>query len=603
MDNDHLNIEEKLIPYLEGVLNPKERRVVDAAIQADGALAREMAELRELILVLREGFASGVKPPQDELSVAEVVELSSYPGSATVMPGTSQQKARLFCSDGVLEEYRLLRALQEDVERTTLDRENVPEMPAVLRREFQSLGKGPREVTPKRLKARENKLLLGWRRASSWVSRFSPRPLMGAAAALLILTLGIHFSQDSAPPLGESSGQVARNDSPTRHEQNSLAASVSPSGAPSAGVAATEASGIAVFTSDDRVLLKEQAEKLLSHKVRYTVTTDRILVAQSDVDQARKILWSSTAGTAVALADQESASGPGGAAMRVARDTGMSAGPRVEATTSEDEQPSQAVMYTAKGEVLPAPGFASTAQVTSAPTQGAAVAYYPPSASQAPAPPKAPSPTAPSHVVAAKASSASTQSQVATKAVSRQFKGPLKASKRIGASADLSRGREDAVPSAIKSEMQNLARQEKSEVDSDARREKLRSLALGQGAPQGPSVSAAPIPRPVPLNAAGVDSVAGVSSMAAPVPDEITLESSSAEAGDAPVEAHLDRVEKKMRDLGQRHDVELSAEIKEGHLVVYLRPKKTMTKLELDGVRKMLRKELHLVEADTIVVR
>jgi hypothetical protein len=64
-----------------------------------------------------------------------------------------------------------------------------------------------------------------------------------------------------------------------------------------------EPTGVTVFTSGDRSVLKEQAEKLLANKVRYTVTEDRILVSENELAQAREVLWGEEAST-VAVAEK-----------------------------------------------------------------------------------------------------------------------------------------------------------------------------------------------------------------------------------------------------------------------------------------------------------
>lgn len=296
-------IEEKLIPFIEGVLNPREHREVEEAINSNSQLAREVTDLREVIEGLREGFAAGIKPPQERLTPDEVVELSLSGGGVESLRGSSEQKAKLFCSDDALEELALLRALQEELSRTTLDTDNAPPLPDSLRAEFQRLDAGSAKVIPL---VRKLSPVPIWRRASQFLDRIDPKPLMASAAALMMLSLGVHYHNQSSTNQAPSAQVASTFQEDERGEFGAgptPAASASEPGTLEEKADATDAlastrtdkskepSGVAVFTSDDSSLLKEQAGKLLAGKVRYTVTEDRILVADKDVKAARGILW------------------------------------------------------------------------------------------------------------------------------------------------------------------------------------------------------------------------------------------------------------------------------------------------------------------------
>ena len=87
------NIEERLIPYIEGVLNEREQDEVDEAIQADAALAREVEELKGVIGELRKGFASGMQSDFPELTVEEIVAMAAHDGNLETMTGSAEQKS------------------------------------------------------------------------------------------------------------------------------------------------------------------------------------------------------------------------------------------------------------------------------------------------------------------------------------------------------------------------------------------------------------------------------------------------------------------------------------------------------------------------------
>jgi hypothetical protein len=296
MSSNSDNIEERLIPYIEGVLNDGERQEVKEAIQADSKLAREVEELKEVIGDLRGAFASGVRPKSEALSVEEVVEMAAHDGSLETMPGTSEQKSRLFCNDQAMEEYHLLRGLSEDMQQTTLPIAEVPPMPESL---LQEIARYKASETPKVLKLapkltpKTPKLKSGF---LGFMDRIDPKPLMATAAAFVLLSLGFHVYNTPSPSMG-GDAQVAYEYS---------GATATPATTPVSEVAITngksvvEPTGVTVFTSEDRDLLKEQAEKLLAEKVRYTVTEDRILVSEKEVYQARAVLWGDDGAVAAA---------------------------------------------------------------------------------------------------------------------------------------------------------------------------------------------------------------------------------------------------------------------------------------------------------------
>jgi hypothetical protein len=661
MRKDNENIEEKLIPYLEGVLNPKERREVDEAINSDGDLAREMSELREVILELRQGFANGMKPPQEELSVDEVVELGANTGSVDSMPGTSQQKARLFCSDDALEEYSLLRALQEEMARTTLDRENVPEMPEFLLKEFRGLKATPH--SRKVLAFDKNRLspIPLWRRASSLLDRIDPKPLMASAAALMMLSLGVHLYNrpgGSAAPTGDAA-EIGYNFA----SEKKAPVSATPSASSTPRVVAGRDNGVAVFTSDDRGLLKEQAEKLLSKKLNYTVTKDRILVAAKDVKQARDILWADSDGKVVAMGKEDAAE------KRIAR-PGAAAGGASPAPAAEE-----AYYVGSSGRRSPADApVVDVDDALAAASSGAGdvKVYSPPSRQDAP-----PKPSPPRHRETASYQDSAPRSSAA----GQTYRPSTKASRDPGAELEQGIGSNSALkvkgqvptgygddgasppprPSAVDITPTNETKvpgnagpsggvpeptvvETRSKANetpppmSAERRQKLRELAL-RGESEGavadkadkntkqerdeesvaPVAAAAPPPLPRPVTPAQqtqttvtmdrgrVAAAPPLVPASAPVANVITAGAASSadaeEAKEAKADGRLARMETARQAVAQRNGVELSFESKNGKVSVYVRPKKTLTKAEQDALRKTLRKELGLADSDTIILR
>lgn len=611
MSKNYEHIEEKLIPYLEGVLNPKERREVDEAINSDGELSREVGELREVILELRQGFASGLKPPQEELSVEEVVELGANTGSVESLPGSSAQKAKLFCSDDALEEYSLLRALHEEMARTTLDRENIPEMPEAVRREFKAL-KGTAAIPTRKVIALHKKKLSPvplWHRASSWLDRVDPKPLMASAAALMVLSLGVHF-------YNRSPAQVASSDQAAEigynFDSEGSPAAPAPAAATTPPLAAQE-SGVAVFTSDDRALLKEQAQKLMVAKVNYTVTKDRILVAEKDIAQARDILWADQE-KAVALAKEESPE------KRLVPSSGAASEASSYAAVSDQS-------YTPGG--ASAPEVIDEGDIQAAHARGdedVRVYYSSPSRQDVPAAPGAPRRESSGMGGAARPverSASSGQASPRRGATAPALPGGDRNASNLGGSpprpsaVDLS-----AVRGAPAAESSSLPPQPTVALEppasvaapvSAARRQKIKELALGDGTDSASAeptdyVSEAPEPTQVQttqtVERARVSAAPPSSSASAPIPSVVLSNAaSSAESEESKAEQRLARMETSRQAVAQRHGVELSFETNDDKVTIYVRPKKSLTKVELDELRKALRKELKLADSDTITFR
>ena len=133
--------EDRIIPYIEGILNSDERNEMVLAIETDADLAREVSELEEMISDLREAFASGMRPSFSDLSVEDIVRLAAHEGGVESLQGSVFEKSRLFSSDQLLNEYHMLRALKEESRGQLLNQENIPPMPGALLQEFRSLEK------------------------------------------------------------------------------------------------------------------------------------------------------------------------------------------------------------------------------------------------------------------------------------------------------------------------------------------------------------------------------------------------------------------------------------------------------------------------------
>lgn len=665
-------IEEKLIPYIEGVLNSREHREVEEVLRANTQLAREVTDLREVIDGLREGFAGGVKPPQEKLSPEEVIEMAGSAGGVESLRGSSEQKARLFCSDEALEELALLRALQEEMERTSLDIDSVPPLPESLRAEFLRLDSGSAKVIPL---ARRFSPVPIWRRASQFLDRIDPKPLMASAAALALLSLGVHFYQNpmtggpNAPQVAsgfsdedergrefgrlaaaspaapetieEEAGAEADLDNESMARGNKASAVDAPTGATRTDKS-REPSGVAVFTSDDPDLLKQQAGKLLEKKIRYTVTQDRILVADKDVKPARDVLWSEDAVASVA-GEQEK----GIAFTRhVSKDSPEVEDEGEEATIPVPRRP---------GSQAARPSYAPDSDP--APAAGEVKVYSNRESSQQPVARRSKEVKAYS---APPTSARRNQRQGVQGTVGSYNSGGRSALQPKGQAAPKTEGASYRPEPAKAPVVVSPVDQERTEVAnapeiSQERRQKLRELALGKDreatAPKLEEVSKKDGDWEVPESPSGGSKSSGVETQTitrarnyqverspaktAPVANAVTLENSdrgypddgvamqsqAATGSSAPrtpakpaeqpgggsvvdaLDTRLAAIQSVRGAVAARHDVSISVDSRAGKVTVYVRPKTELSKAELNDLRAALRRELGLAETDTIIFR
>ena len=285
--------EDRIIPYIEGILNSDERNEMVLAIETDADLAREVSELEEMISDLREAFASGMRPSFSDLSVEDIVRLAAHEGGVESLQGSVFEKSRLFSSDQLLNEYHMLRALKEESRGQLLNQENIPPMPGALLQEFRSLEKPL--IAPSKEEGASVIPLTNWGRIGAGLDKFHPRSLLAAAAAFALLTFGVHsFSRQDSTPTGSvvAFNDELQSDKNVEVEAPSLPGVVVESNQvtqPKQMIPAPK--GIAVFTSSDKKLLDAQSQKLLEQKVRYTVTEDKILVSERHLTKAREVLW------------------------------------------------------------------------------------------------------------------------------------------------------------------------------------------------------------------------------------------------------------------------------------------------------------------------
>ncbi len=600
MSDSHEHIEEKLIPYLEGVLSLRERRELDEAIGSDGELAREVAGLRQVILSLSNGFAKGAKPQQEELTAEEVVELASGSGGTEAVVGSSEQKAKLFCSDQALEEFSMLRALQEQMARTTLDRDSVPPLPPALREEFAAL---PKQSPQKAPRAGSVVKLSLWQRASSALDRIDPRPYMASAAALLLLTFGIHLYTRS-PVVLTGTSELA---------DSSLAvgsAELAPSDIEraEARAASRAPSGIAVFVSDDRGLLKAQAEKLLARKVPFVLSEDRLLVTEDDLELARAVLWGDDSKLLAASAEpSEQGEEPPEASLSSPEpldegsfDEDPGDGPEVTFYDAEGSRPAVA------SDVIPEAVPPSTGRPAEADeSRSSAYTQRPESSVTKAAPPPRPQ---------------------LIDIPSGGMGSPARSPARSTVDPNDAALSDPPLPQPHRFESAGSPRGESEE----ARRQRLTDLAAGRTSATPPPARRSAAAPTAPLSettlAAGTEfsagdspviSIEGSTTMSA---GDLTLDGQRpapassgppaaanappASAESAAAEAqHIASVESKRAGIARQLGVDISLQSEMGRVTVFVRPKGELNEAQRDELRRSIRSALGLKETDSIVLR
>ncbi len=605
------HIEEKIIPFLEGVLNAKEKREVEEAINSDGALAREVSELRQVILDLRKGFSAGMVPPQETLTVEEVVALATTESfSSEVVPGTSEQKARLFCSDQAMEEYTLLRALQEEMARTTLDQDTIPEMPAALQEEFRRIA--PRKKSPILAKARAFSPAIWWRKASNLLDRIDPRPLMAGAAALVLLSVGVHLYQN--PRIAQSSEEQLAMDYQQSTARDASEARPYLEGAAPTAPRDKAPPGVPVFVSDDRGLLKEQAEKLLARKVRIVIAEDRLLVAENDLEEARGILWG---------LDQRAI-----ASNEEIPKKELTLDPELE-TEDPYEFPDDADVTVYDSPYAPPVRIGSAARPGAAAPASAALPQpvrqdaiassassqveedgAPQVARSRGSAPGRPGPPPPSVVdIPVPASTQPSARQVPR----RSTRGDGILESYTGSNAAPPPERIELRPPG-----DEQAGRDSSENDEE-RRQRLKDLALGK--PSEPATAAAR-----PSSGVTAPSPQKINPTEATVGEEpsITIEAHSSESlgGGSPAsrseaaprqeiqaespevsEGHVASVEARRATVARQHRIDISLQSESGRVTVFVRPKENLSDGEKDELRRLLRRDLGLKDTDTIIFR
>lgn len=610
MKNNTENIEERLIPFIEGVLNAREEKEIQEAIQADSELAAEVQDLREIVDELRTGFASGVRPTQPELTVEEVVGLAYHDGKLETMIGSSELKTRLFASDQALEEYRLLQDLRQDYLQATIDLSDVPEMPESLKEEFRKLQGSER---PKIVPLPSGPGLRS--RSVGFLEKINPRPLMAAAAAFALVSLGVHFSSTS----GSSGGGTPSTDMVSYAQPTPSTLNASTEIAEGAmGSSRPEPSGVTVFTSSDKKLLREQAQKLLANDIRYTVADNRIIVPEKEMASARKVLWGEDEEQTVAVAEQTKTERLEGPAELASEENSPLLDRAGAGSISTDEPQSEGSVTPMqrldlrprasdrRTEVEPEPAFSQPRAVKgqnesiggAAPAKPIERQYESGVTGRPPAQETADARRERLKRLALGESSPADESErrgaVSQESVTARAAPPVPSVERAPAVANAV-----TAPAAKRG---SVSAHDKSDTQ-DAKGQVLETAHLGDES--APAPSAVDIDRvEIPVDDSGPDlSAVAVPGASLPRPTTALRSQAASEpsVGSLSDSQRLASIRSAQPAVARKYNIVLSVEQRGNQINVYVRPKGELDKSQLDELRRALRTELGLSAADSII--
>ncbi len=281
------NIDEKIVPYVEGVLNEKEERSVSHALSADPEMARDAQEVKEAIRSLRGAFEAGVRPSfEASMTESEVVKFAC--GTEDLEPAERRRLGLLFAeSKAAQAEFDLLRELDDELENKVEAPGEIPAMPKSLKAEFRSLygSDGPAEQGAGFLA-----------RLTVFLGALNPKPFVAVATCLVAVTVGIHFYSptytsaptsevalregEATPGFGADTGTVVQDE----------AAELAGEGAEAPAAAGDLDSSILVTDTRDAAELREKARQLLDNEVRYTVRGQSIYVEKDQLEKANEVL-------------------------------------------------------------------------------------------------------------------------------------------------------------------------------------------------------------------------------------------------------------------------------------------------------------------------
>ncbi len=275
------NIAEKLVPYVEGALAEPDRSEVLEHLRGCESCANEVRVIKSSIVTLRHVFTrTSQYRPLTHVSAEDLERFAFEPETLTAEVMRSVKLHLAECGE-CEQEVALLREMEQELAEK-VEPVRAPEaLPAALReavvRQFGTV----KTVTGQREERRP------WLESFlAFFATLSPKPLLAAGGAMVVLFVGMQFVQhlpESAPPSAVSTAttrQVASN---------------------AKEVAATPAApGAAAFGNSREVALLPGrvdsgelpgfSRKLWEAKVSHSYRDGQIFVAAEDVDKARQAL-------------------------------------------------------------------------------------------------------------------------------------------------------------------------------------------------------------------------------------------------------------------------------------------------------------------------
>lgn len=269
MESQEPAIEEKLVPFVEGALAEADRREVLQALPNYPALNHEVKQLRETILLLRTQAAQGLTYHSSVETPADQVVDYVLQGDQWNRQASRQFQLQMLESGFLADEVALLRELEQDLQQQVAAAQPVPPMSQALRASFlEAYGKPQEDPAWKRSMA----VML------AWMSGLNLKVASAAVAGTAILVGGVSLGRYAHQQIQSSSStKTVAVASPT----------ASPGGATPAPVADAPKGQVALLEEKVHPEDLPRLSRLLWQKqVSHSYRDGQIFVAQGDVERA-----------------------------------------------------------------------------------------------------------------------------------------------------------------------------------------------------------------------------------------------------------------------------------------------------------------------------
>jgi anti-sigma factor RsiW len=343
---ERLEINEMLVPYVEGALAERERNQVMAHLRSCPVCQAEARQIKATILGLRAAVArSGVLGPTRHPAPEEICAAVLEPDSLEAGQREQVTLHLAECPD-CAGEAQALQDMETELARRVEPAPAAAPLPRSLRLEIQKLYPGAPAVEPQPVAA-----ALPWReRLAELLGRFHWKPLLATAVTAFVLTLGYLFVME-----GQHSAEQASESLP-RQPLPAVAGAPSPASPARQEAVSEESQMIVLEVAPNRT--QEASKLLMGANIGYQTRDGQLYVADKDYEKARGLLAQKEG--LLAYTDAESASpaaSPPGEDNRARRQEPASPSPATPspAPPSPAEPPSPAAPPSPQEQASPRP--------------------------------------------------------------------------------------------------------------------------------------------------------------------------------------------------------------------------------------------------------